>query len=143
MARRRVCGRRWRATKGSPHLTSKYYRLGASFSSKCLGQRCEFGERLGRGGLEDLFHLACDFSGFVMSEHAEVAGEFVGDGLGLFACGLRKAAGRGLFGCAVEEVQPLMQRRGGGAATGRRAGLRMSSFAMSVVSVIMGRDLGE
>ena len=57
-----------------------------------------------------MFHLAGYVSGFAMFEHAEVAGEFVGDGLGLFACGFGKVARRGLFGCAIEEIQPFMQR---------------------------------
>jgi hypothetical protein len=76
-----------------------------------LRQRCEFEESLGGRGLEDLLHLAGDVSGLVMPEHTQVAGEFVSDGLGLFACGFGKNARLCLFGCTVEEIQTLVQGR--------------------------------
>ncbi len=63
------------------------------------------GSGIGCGRFEVGFELACDAGAVVEAEHAERAGEFVGDGDGFSAQRGRERAGGG----PVEQGEPLLK----------------------------------
>jgi hypothetical protein len=69
------------------------------------GEGAEGEKRLGCGRFEDALHFGCDLSALLVAEHAERAGELVGDAESFYAGGFVKLAG----GCDsaefVEEVE--------------------------------------
>jgi hypothetical protein len=73
------------------------------------GEGGKLGEGFGGGGLEEMLDFAGDLGAVGVAEHAEVAGEFVGDVIGFEAGVFREGAGGGFGGGAVEEVEALVE----------------------------------
>jgi hypothetical protein len=82
---------------------------GCERSAKIAGQAGEGGQGFRSWGFENLLHCSGDFCGLCVAEHAEIAGEFVGDGQSFESRCFGERAGGG-FGCgSVEEIETFAE----------------------------------
>ena len=106
---KKACERPPHAEWARPAGQLAFSETGSEGLAELCGDGREVRQGFRGGRLQDVLYFTRALGGLVMAEHAEVAGEFMGDGEGFEARGFVEGASGGLCGGAVEKIEALAQ----------------------------------